>query len=82
MSQKKTLGANLSGQQDCGETQPKSGAIVITACGGRINYSTDTPCACFRGEAVYFCLPICKKDYENDPYTSCLAASLLDSGAR
>jgi hypothetical protein len=70
---------DVDGNPDCGEAQPEKGAIVITACGGRMNHSTDTPCDLFRGETVYFCLPICKTDYQNDPFTSCLASRLMDS---
>jgi hypothetical protein len=72
---------DVGGKRNCGESRPEIGAIVITACGGRVNYSADTPCDVFRGETVYFCLPICKKDYQNDPFTSCLASRLLDSNS-
>ncbi|HSO27191.1 MAG TPA: hypothetical protein VLS48_03925, partial [Anaerolineales bacterium] len=56
---------------------PKKGAQVATACGGLTIYNKDTPCSQFRGEAVYFCLSVCKRDYENDPHSSCLAGRLL-----
>ena len=70
---------DVDGKHKCGVAHLEKGAIVITACGGRINYSDDTPCDVFRGETVYFCLPICKTDYQNDPLTSCLASRLMDS---
>jgi hypothetical protein len=74
--------ASLGGGQDYGGPMPQPGEIVVTACGGRISYTADTPWALFQGQPVYFCLPICQTDYENDPYTSCLASRLLDFGAR
>jgi hypothetical protein len=81
MSLEEASDVGMGSEQDRSNPQPISGSIVITACGGRLNYSVDTPSAFFRGEAVFFCLPICKTDYENDPYTSCLAFRLLDSDA-
>ncbi len=79
MSLEETADVGVGSERDRSNSQPIPDAIVITACGGRINYTDDTPSALFRGEAVYFCLPICKTDYENDPSTSCLAFRLLDS---
>lgn len=70
---------DVDGKHDCGKAQHERGAMVITACGGRINYSSETPCDQFRGETVYFCLQICKTDYQNDPFTSCLASLLMDT---
>jgi hypothetical protein len=78
MSLGEVPGAKEDGNHDCNDAHPEQGAFVITACGGRINYSADTPCDLFRGETVYFCLPICKTDYQNDPLTSCLASRLLN----
>lgn len=71
--------ADLGGEQDYGVSLPMRGEIVITACGGRINYTADTPWVLFKGQPLYFCLPICKTDYQNDPYDSCLAFRSLDS---
>ena len=79
MSLGEVPGAEVDDMQDCGDSRLMRDAIVITACGGRINYSADTPCDLFHGEPVFFCLSICKTDYQNDPHTSCLAARLLDS---
>ncbi len=74
--------AGVGGQPEEDDSTPMPGKIVITACGGRINYTADTPWALFQGQPVYFCLPICKTDYEDDPFTSCLASRLLDLSAR
>ena len=52
---------------------PAIGTPVATACGGTIQYSATTPCVYYRGQAVYFCLPICKAGLESDPRNSCLA---------
>lgn len=82
MSLKGAFNADMGDEQDYGGAMPKPGEIVVTACGGRLNYSTDIPWALFQGQPVYFCLPICKTDYEDDPNTSCLASRLLDFGAR
>jgi hypothetical protein len=46
--------ADVDGVQDCGNALPTPGAIIITACGGRINYSADIPCALYHGELLYF----------------------------
>ena len=58
---------------DCVPPAPAIGALVHTACGGTVQYAATTPCVYYRGEAVYFCLPICKAGLEADPRNSCLA---------
>jgi YHS domain-containing protein len=58
---------------NCEDEKIKFGTPVRTACGGVIHYSADTPCILFKGEAVYFCLPVCKEDFDRDPLSSCLA---------
>ena len=54
----------------------KIGAQIITACNGRIRYTTGTPWAIYQGQKVFFCLPVCKEDFEADPGCSCLAIKL------
>ena len=55
-------------------TEP--GSEVTTACGNLIRLEAATPQAIYRGKRVFFCLPICKGDFEADPATSCLQARL------
>jgi YHS domain-containing protein len=57
-------------------TPPEIGSEVTTACGNLVRLETGTPQAIYRGRRVYFCLPICKQDFEADPASSCLQASL------
>jgi hypothetical protein len=61
---------------ECSGPSPVPGTPVQTACGNMVEYSDNIPCINFRGERVYFCLPICKADFEFDPSASCLAARL------
>ena len=56
---------------DC-DDQPPKGVHLRTACGGIVEASDDTPCVKLPDGRVYFCLPICKTDFENDPQHSCL----------
>ena len=58
---------------------PEPEKPVQTACGGWVLYSPETPWVLYRGEAVFFCTPGCKTDYESSPETSRLAGrNLLD----
>jgi hypothetical protein len=58
---------------DCLPPVPPVGAPVPTACGGTIAYVGGTPCVLLSGRAVYFCLAVCKADYDRDPRNSCVA---------
>jgi hypothetical protein len=70
------------GAQDAniGNPSPEIGALVRTACNGQVRYTADMPYASFHGETVIFCLPICKEDFERDPFLSCMAGRLLALG--
>jgi len=48
-----------------------------TACGARIQVSSDTPYIHYRDEIVYFCGCDCKQLYNENPLSSCMAARLL-----
>ena len=65
--------SKLLAWSDCMPPTPPIGTVVCTACGGTVQYSATTPCVYYRGQAVYFCLPICKAGLESDPRNSCLA---------
>lgn len=58
---------------DCVSPVPAVGTLVRTACGGTVQYNATIPCVIYRGQAVFFCLPICKAGLETDPRNSCLA---------
>jgi hypothetical protein len=60
---------------ECDDAPPK-GVHLRTACGGIVEASDDTPCVKLPDGPVYFCLPICKSDFEKDPGCSCLAVGL------
>ena len=52
------------------------GQQIITACGNRTIYLPGTESASYNNLLVYFCLPACKRDFERDPHSSCLAMSI------
>jgi YHS domain-containing protein len=61
---------------ECNGPNPTLGTPVQTACGSMVEYSANTPCVNFRGERVYFCLQICKADFDQNPLASCMASRL------
>jgi YHS domain-containing protein len=58
---------------------PETGALVTTACRGCVRFEEDTPHAVYHGQRIYFCLPICLQDFEQDPNNSCLKGHPLFS---
>ena len=70
-----------SGSRSHDLPHPLPGTEVYTACGGIVQYMSNTPSAVYKEEVVYFCLPICKADYEDNPKTSCLAARIFSVSA-
>ena len=52
---------------------PPVGSPVETACGARIRYHAEVPYVLVKGNPVYFCLPLCKEDFEKEPRFSCLS---------
>jgi YHS domain-containing protein len=65
--------SDLTEWSDCMPPAPAVGTLVTTACGGTVQFSATTPCVYYRGQPVYFCLPICKEGLQTDPHNSCLA---------
>jgi len=66
-------GSEFAEWTDCLPPAPAIGAPVRTACGGTVQHTATTPCVIYRGQPVYFCLPICKAGLETNPRHSCLA---------
>lgn len=56
---------------------PKNGTPVPTACRGYIMLAKDTTHVVYHGKRIFFCLPSCRRSFENDPQTSCMAGDPL-----
>jgi YHS domain-containing protein len=54
----------------------RPGDRITTACGSRTLYTPGTESALYNGQPVYFCLPVCKQDFERNPRSSCLALTM------
>lgn len=61
---------------------PEYGSKVTTACGGFVPLEFDTPRSQYKGQPIYFCLAVCKEDFDRNPARSCFSCQLLseDSG--
>jgi hypothetical protein len=66
---------------DPGRPLPNPGSEVTTACGGQIRFEPETPYSLYRDKRVFFCLPACKKDFDQDAKSSCLAWQIALEGA-
>jgi hypothetical protein len=58
---------------DCLPPVPAVGQPVPTACGGTIAYVGGTPCILLGGQRVFFCLAVCKADFDRAPRNSCVS---------
>ena len=64
---------------DCNSPMPVLGSVVSTACGGTVQYCAGTPCVLLNGENIFFCMAVCKTDFESDPLHSCVPSHKLRS---
>ena len=55
---------------------PVVGSDVKTACGETEKFAANTPRALYKGKWVFFCLPVCQKEFLEDPSSSCHANQL------
>ncbi len=66
--------------EDTQHPLPAVGSVVATACKGTIRYEKNVPTLVYKGQRLFFCLPTCKRSFQYDPKTSCLAGDpLLDN---
>ena len=66
--------------EDTQHPLPAVGFVVATACKGTIRYEKNVPTLVYKGQRLFFCLPICMRSFQYDPKTSCLAGDpLLDN---
>ena len=55
---------------------PVIGSDIKTACGEAEKFVANTPRALFKGKWIFFCLPVCQKEFLEDPSSSCYAAQI------
>lgn len=58
----------------------RAGDLVFTACGGRIEYAPWIAQVLVQGKRVFFCLPSCQREFEQNPRFSCLGPFLAENG--
>ena len=56
---------------------PAPGSEIRTACGGLAKFEPDSPRALHKDDWVFFCLPTCLQEFEQDPASSCYASQLV-----
>lgn len=49
---------------------------VAAACGGLIALEEGTPRSHYQGRPVYFCLAVCKEEFDRNPALSCYSCQL------
>jgi YHS domain-containing protein len=52
---------------------PVFGSDIKTACGEAEKFAANTPRALYKGKWIFFCLPVCQKEFLDDPSSSCYA---------
>lgn len=52
---------------------PVIGSEVKTACGDSENFTANTPRTLYKGKWIFFCTPLCQKEFIEDPGSSCYA---------
>jgi YHS domain-containing protein len=57
---------------------PVIGSHVRTACGSEEKFVSDTPRAIYEGKWMFFCTPICRQEFIQDPGSSCLTDQIQD----
>ena len=55
---------------------PVIGSEIKTACGDSEKFAANTPRALYKSEWIFFCLPICQKEFLEDPSSSCYAIQI------
>ena len=59
---------------------PAAGSEVRTACGGLAKFTSDSPRTLLKDRWVFFCLPTCLQEFEQNPVTSCYTAQIAHLG--
>lgn len=55
---------------------PIIGSEIKTACGETENFAANTPRTLYKGKWIFFCLPVCEKEFLEDPGASCYASQI------
>lgn len=57
---------------------PVIGSHVRTACGSEEKFASDTPRAFYEGKWMFFCTPLCRQEFIQDPSSSCYADQIMN----
>ena len=55
---------------------PVIGSEIKTACGEAEKFAANSPRALYEGKWIFFCLPVCEKEFLEDPSSSCYASQI------